>query len=140
MRRASVLFFLGITAIVLGGCSGAGSTSSGSNPSGGNGGSSSVTVTVTPAMASIVVNQNLAFQATVTGSMNTAVTWQVSAVTGGNATVGTISTSGVYTAPAQVPNPATVSVTAVSQADPTKSGSVSVQILACVRVEFGGDD
>ena len=130
MRRASVLFFLGITAIVLGGCSGAGSTSSGSNPSGGNGGSSSVTVTVTPAMASIVVNQNLAFQATVTGSMNTAVTWQVSAVTGGNATVGTISTSGVYTAPAQVPNPATVSVTAVSQADPTKSGSVSVQILA----------
>src|SRR5437016_4923274 len=66
------------------------------------------------------------FTATVLNTSNTAVTWQVSGVTGGNATVGTISSSGLYTAPAVVPNPATVTVTAVSQADPTKSASAQV--------------
>src|SRR5439155_16038186 len=57
------------------------------------------------------------FTATVRNTSNTAVTWQVNGVTGGNATVGTISSSGLYTAPA---SPATVTVTAVSQADTTK--------------------
>src|SRR5256886_11124232 len=50
--------------------------------------------------------------ATVGNTVNTQVTWQVDTVTGGNATVGTISTSGVYTVPATVPSPATVTITA----------------------------
>src|SRR5213079_342410 len=66
-----------------------------------------------------------AVTATVQNTSNTAVTWQVNGVTGGNATVGTISSSGLYTAPA---SPATVTVTAVSQADTTKSASAQVTI------------
>src|SRR5207302_501067 len=68
------------------------------------------------------------FTATVQNTSNTAVTWQVSGVTGGNATVGTISSSGLYTAPAVVPNPAIVTVTAVSNAVTTKSASAQVTI------------
>ena len=49
-------------------------------------------------------------------------------VTGGDSTHGTVSASGLYTAPSSVPNPANVIVTAVSQADNTKSASAAVAI------------
>src|SRR5271163_2949675 len=56
------------------------------------------------------------FTATVTGTSSSAVTWQVNGVTGGSATTGTISTSGLYTAPASLPSPNTVTIGAVSSA------------------------
>jgi hypothetical protein len=74
------------------------------------------------------------FTATVTNTTNTAVTWQVNGVTGGNATVGTISASGLYTAPASVPNPAAVTVSAISVADPSRSGNASVTVTAPISV------
>jgi uncharacterized protein (DUF1800 family) len=67
--------------------------------------------------------------ATVTNLANTAVTWQVNGIAGGNNTLGTISTSGVYTPPASIPTSNTVTVTAVSVASPTTSGSAQVSIL-----------
>jgi hypothetical protein len=74
------------------------------------------------------------FSATVTNTTNTAVTWQVNGVTGGNATVGTISASGLFTAPGSVPNPATVTVSAISVADPARSGNASVTVTAPISV------
>jgi hypothetical protein len=68
------------------------------------------------------------FTATVTNTSNAAVTWQVNGVAGGNSTMGMISASGVYSAPSMVPSPATLTVTAVSVADPTRSGSAQVTI------------
>jgi hypothetical protein len=50
------------------------------------------------------------------------------------AACGTISTSGLYVASASVPSPATVTVKAISVADPTKSASPSVKIVAAVAV------
>ena len=61
-----------LTASLLTSCSGVQDSHSSSG-----GGSSQVTVTVTPKQVSVVVNQTEAFQATVTGSTNTSVTWQV---------------------------------------------------------------
>jgi hypothetical protein len=52
--------------------------------------------------------------------------------------VGTISASGVYTAPASVPSPATVTVTAVSVQDPTKMASAQVTITAPPPPSGGG--
>src|SRR6266576_134223 len=95
-----------------------------------------VRVTISPVSATVGAGGTQQFTATVENTSNTAVTWQVSGVTGGNATVGTISSSGLYTAPAVVPNPATVTVTAVSQADPTKSGSAQVTITAVIGIAF----
>lgn len=69
------------------------------------------------------------FTATVTNLSNNAVTWQVSSIAGGNSTVGTISSAGVYTPPANIPANNTVTVTAVSVASPSTSGSAPVSIL-----------
>ena len=128
MHRGSSLFFTCLSAALIAGCSGLGS--GGNSSSGGGNNGSGVSVSITPTSATVVVGQPEAFQATVSGSTNTTVTWQVNGVAGGSSTSGTISTSGVYTAPAQVPNPATVSVSAVSQASTTASASASVQIVA----------
>ena len=87
--------------------------------------STPVIVTIAPLTATVETGKTQQFTATVQNTSNTAVTWQVNGVTGGNATVGTISNSGLYTAPAAVPSPATVTVTAVSQADPTKSANAA---------------
>ncbi|MBX7219057.1 MAG: DUF1800 family protein [Blastocatellia bacterium] len=88
-----------------------------------------VSISISPASASVQTGATRQFSATVTGSANTAVTWQVNGVTGGNATNGTISTGGLYTAPAAVPAGA-ITVTVVSQADPTKQASASVTVTA----------
>jgi serine protease len=98
-----------------------------------------VTVTVSPSTASVSASGGTqAFTATVGNTSNTAVTWQVDGVTGGNSTVGTISTSGLYTAPARVPSSATVTVTAISNADITRSDSAQVTITQSSRNGGGG--
>jgi hypothetical protein len=68
------------------------------------------------------------FTAAVTNTSNTAVMWKVNGITGGNATVGTISASGLYKAPNVVPNPAIVSVSATAAADTTRTASASVTV------------
>jgi len=93
-------------------------------------GTPNITVSVTPATASVSAGGTQAFTATVTNTTNTAVTWQVNGITGGNTSVGTVSSAGLYTAPATVPSTATVTVKAVSVADPTRSGSAQVTITA----------
>ena len=87
-----------------------------------------VTVTVSPTSATVRVNKTKAFTATVQNATNKSVTWKVNGVTGGNSTVGTISSLGTYKAPSSLPSPSTVTVTAVSVADPTKSANAAVTI------------
>jgi hypothetical protein len=75
----------------------------------------------------VTIGQNVQFAAKVANTTNTAVTWKVNGVAGGNATVGTISTNGLYTAPGKVPS-GQVSISASSAADSTKSGSATVSV------------
>ena len=96
---------------------------------------SQVSVTISPTTVTLATLATQPFTATVSGSTNTAVTWQVNGVSGGNSTVGLVSTTvpgtsneALYLGPSAVPSPATVSVTAVSQADPTKSASATVTL------------
>ena len=79
-----------------------------------------ISVTVSPATASVPRNRTLQFTAAVQNSSDQRVTWSVS---GG----GTISSSGLYTAPATIPSKP-VSVKATSVADPSKFGLASVTI------------
>jgi hypothetical protein len=53
---------------------------------------------------------------------------------GRDSTVGTIASNGVYTAPADLPSPAVVQVTATSQADSTKSDSASETITSDISL------
>jgi hypothetical protein len=87
-----------------------------------------VTITIAPASASVRVRRTRQFTATVTNASNTSAIWKVNGVTGGNGTVGTISTSGLYTAPTAVPSPASVTVSATAVADQTKTANASVTI------------
>jgi hypothetical protein len=89
---------------------------------------SSVAVTISPASATVRTGATQQFTATVTGTTNAAVTWSVNGLQGGNSTVGTVSSSGLYTAPSAVPSTNPVTVAAISAADNTKSGSASVTI------------
>jgi hypothetical protein len=101
---------------------------------GGNGGSSSpptiTSVSVSCDATAVQTGQTSQCTATVagTGSYSRAVTWSVNDVAGGNSTVGTVSSSGLYTAPGTVPSPATVTVKAISQADTSKSASSNVSL------------
>jgi serine protease len=97
-----------------------------------------IAVSITPTMASVQTGMSQTFTVTVTGSSNTAVNWSVNGVAGGNATVGMISASGVYTAPMTVPSPAVVTVTAVSAADSTKSASAQTTVIATAAASTGG--
>jgi len=92
-----------------------------------------VSISISPTSASVRVGNTRQFTATVTNTTNTGVTWKVNGVAGGSATTGTISASGLYKAPSAVPSPATVTVTAVSAADPTKAASAGVTITRARR-------
>jgi hypothetical protein len=72
----------------------------------------------------VTISQTQQFSASVENQSNTAVTWTV---TGPSGDVGSISDTGLYTAPGRVPS-GSVSVTATSVADPTKSATASVEV------------
>ena len=80
-----------------------------------------VSVSVAPDSASVIITQMQQFTATVSNATDASVTWSVNGVVGGDATVGTISDSGLYTAPTKVPATAKFNVTATSKADSSKS-------------------
>ena len=87
-----------------------------------------ILVQVAPATGAVRTGSQQPFTATVTGAANTAVTWSVNALAGGNPTIGTIDGNGNYTAPLDVPSPNTITVTATSVQDPTQSGNAAVTV------------
>ena len=87
-----------------------------------------VSLSISDPSNSVLVGQTVQFTATVSGSSNTAVTWSVNGVPGGNSSVGTISSTGLYTAPGSPPSPNPVAVQAMSVADATKTVSLNLTI------------
>jgi len=89
-----------------------------------------ISVGLSPMTASLHVGGTQQFTGYAVGSVNNALTWQVNSVPGGGTVTGTITTAGLYTAPAAIPMTGnTITITAVSQADTTKTAS-SVVTLA----------
>lgn len=122
MQRLLLLFLLGATVLETG----CGSTSSGTNNSNSSTPSSgAVAVSLSPATASVRTGATQAFTAQVNNSSNQSVIWQVDGVSAGNSADGTVSAAGIYTAPATLPNPNTVTI---SSADTTASATSSVTL------------
>jgi parallel beta-helix repeat protein len=94
----------------------------------------SVTVMVSSSSSSVLLGNMQQITAAVTGTSNTAVTWSVNGVSGGNSTVGTISSAGLYTAPQDLPNPTNVTIQATSQANSTASGKAVLTITSDITV------
>jgi uncharacterized protein (DUF1800 family) len=90
--------------------------------------SSNIVVTLTPKSVTIGAGNTTQFQATVTGTTDIQVSWSVNGVPYGNNTVGTVDGNGNYTAPVNIVGLGSVTVTAASVVDPTKSGSATVTL------------
>ena len=87
-----------------------------------------VAVKVSPPTAQIREGASQQFSATVMGSGNTAVTWSVNGVAGGNSSFGTVDSKGLYHAPSGLPNPNPLKVKATSVADTRASDSATTTI------------
>jgi hypothetical protein len=81
-----------------------------------------ISVAISPASASLLPSQTRQFAATVSGTTITGVKWSISPL------VGSISSTGLYTAPASVNTSQTVAVRATSTADATKYASAIVTV------------
>ena len=126
MRRTLSLIASLIICPYLISCSGTSNGSSGTPPP------TTSSVTVAPATVSLNKGGSQTFTATVNGTMDQSVFWEIVEATpkSGDSTHGFISNGGVYVAPTTVPSPANATIKAVSLADTTKSGTATVTIQA----------
>jgi hypothetical protein len=97
------------------------------------------TVSINPASQTLSAGQTLQFSASITGTGDTRVIWRV------EPPVGTISETGLYTAPASVYAATAITVTAHSAADVSQNASASIQLVTSgpqtftpIRVNVGG--
>src|SRR5450631_194838 len=94
-----------------------------------------VGVSITPSYSTVAAKGSVQFKATVTGTSNQGVTWSVAGTGCVSGSCGSISSSGLYTAPATVPTPSIATVTAKSTANPAKSASGTVVIESAQSVK-----
>ncbi len=113
-----------LMSFLMSACGATGSSSNSQQPP-----PATISVAVSPQTANVRAGSSATFSATVTGTQNTAVTWYVNDTSGGSSTLGTIDSTGNYTAPAALPSPASVTVKAVSAADNTKNGTSAVTLM-----------
>ncbi|HMD42500.1 MAG TPA: IPT/TIG domain-containing protein [Candidatus Acidoferrum sp.] len=129
MRRALPTSLFLLAAFALSSCGSTGTSSKTPDPPPNTPPTDSVSVTISPTTANIRTGASLTFAATVTGSSNQSVIWSVNQTTGGSSTLGTINSSGNYTAPATLPSPNTVTIAAASTADSSKYATSAVTLL-----------
>src|SRR5580693_2604048 len=86
-----------------------------------------VSISVAPTWISMTNGQSAPFSATVTGASNTAYTWSTP-------TVGSITSGGVYTVPANLATSQNITVTATSVLDPTKSATATIALAPTIAV------
>jgi hypothetical protein len=116
-----------VSFLVLAGCGGSGGSGSQPPPPP----SQVNSVTVTPNSVPVLTGASQLFTAQVmgTGAFDTSVTWSVNGVNGGNTTVGTI-VGGEYTAPASLPSPNGVTITATSVQESASFGTATAVLYA----------
>lgn len=94
-----------------------------------------VLVSVLPASVTLSPLAVQAFTASVLGTSNQSVVWQIQGTACANAGVcGSIDALGNYTAPGSAPSPDTLQVVAVSSDDTTQTGAASVTISTGVNI------
>ena len=85
-------------------------------------------MTISPPSATLRGGDSTQFTASVTGNSSQAVAWWVNGVASGNATVGTIDSTGKYHAPLDLPTPASVTIKGTSAADNSLSATSTVTL------------
>jgi hypothetical protein len=99
------------------------------------GGTRNVSVSVSPQRAAVSKSQTRQFTATAVGDpQNDRVTWSVDDTPGGSATIGRISTGGLYSAPA---TGGIHTIVATSLVDPTKNAAAAIAVGAVMTDPTG---
>ena len=93
-------------------------------------GMGTIAVTVSPQYSFLPPAGTQQFNASVAGTNNSGVQWSIETTNGGCAgtACGTVSPNGLYTAPNDAPSPNSITLKAVSAADPSASGTASIVI------------
>ncbi|MGE3509630.1 MAG: IPT/TIG domain-containing protein [Vicinamibacterales bacterium] len=86
-------------------------------------------ILLSPSQATVGFGRSRQFTATVAEAGDQRVAWSVNGIDGGDPAVGLITSSGLYTAPPDLPNLPTVQVTARSVSFPALSASADVAIV-----------
>src|SRR5208283_3986349 len=87
------------------------------------------TVSIAPSTVSLSLATTQQFSATVTGNANQSVTWGVDGIAGGNLTLGTISSAGLYVPPQTI---GLHTITAIAQANSASQGTATVTVGSLV--------
>src|SRR5262249_17813486 len=85
-------------------------------------------VSISPTVFQLNVGESRQFTATISGPTKSVTVWAVNGVDGGNSSVGYISASGLYTAPAVVSGKVTVTITAHLSSDSANFATASAVI------------
>src|SRR5882672_10911325 len=101
---------------------------------------SDISLTVSPQGSPVELGSSQTFLAAVTsaGRPNTGVTWTVSRNGCAGASCGIVDIFGNYTAPQNLPASSSVSLTATSIADPSKSGNTTIAITSSFTLNLTG--
>jgi hypothetical protein len=91
-----------------------------------------IEITISPSDVRMYVGDNQQFTASVTGAVNNNVNWEVNGIVGGSSSVGTISSTGLYTAPVQYTNTG-IQVEA-SSADPSISAEANISVSGKIQI------
>jgi hypothetical protein len=86
-----------------------------------------ITISISTTSVAVAPNGTQNFGIGISGTSNSNIVWSVNGIVGGNSIVGTISSTGVYHAPA-TPPPGPVTITARSAADPGIAASAIVAV------------
>jgi len=81
------------------------------------------TISITPTSVTLSNLQTQQFTATMSGSTSTVFAWSL------NAMMGTLTASGLYAAPAPIPSPQTITITAANVSDPTQFATATVSLV-----------
>jgi serine protease len=96
-------------------------------------------VAVCPGTASVAAGSgSQTFTASAANTTDDSVTWEVNGIVGGDATVGTISSTGVYTAPAKVNSNTQVEIDAVLNSDQAVIGKTNLGVTTPTQSGGGG--
>jgi len=91
-----------------------------------------VAVSATPANAVLYGGQSQQFTANVSNASNTSALWTISPAAG----AGTLSATGLYTAPASITTQQTVTITVTSAANPASSATMTVTLVPYVSMSM----
>jgi hypothetical protein len=92
-----------------------------------------VAITISPTQVQMYTGATQQFTAIISGAVSNSIAWEVNGNVGGNATVGTISSTGLYTAPAQFTQVA-ISVEAALPEAPTIYAGANLNLSAQLEI------